>query len=76
VENPAAKKREPRERLFESLNREASNRVDRSHSNPDDWMRKLSAVKLKEWLIEPRQVSEPCPAKLGAMYRNGIELNA
>src|SRR6516165_5657546 len=32
------------------VNREASNRVDRSHSSPDDWTVKLRTVKLKEGL--------------------------
>jgi hypothetical protein len=37
----------------EKFNREASNRVDRSHSNPDDWMNSLTAVKLKKLLTPP-----------------------
>src|SRR5665811_938972 len=45
--SPERKKESRAWRLFESLNREASNRVDGATRNPDDWTNELSAVKLK-----------------------------
>src|ERR1700736_5056325 len=56
----AKKESASRERLCR-VNREASNRVDRSHSNPDDWTVKLRPVKLKQWLTRPAQSSDSLP---------------
>jgi hypothetical protein len=41
-------KKEPHGCGSEVFNREASNRVDRSHSNPDDWMSSLYFGKINE----------------------------